>query len=577
MRNQKCEMRNYIMIGADILLKSLIKEGATDIFGYPGGVTLPLHNRMPDYPEIKHVLPKNEQGGAFAADAYYRVTGKPGVCLTTSGPGATNLITGIANSFMDSIGIVAITCQVATTAMGSDAFQEIDVTGVTQSITKQNYIVKNVADLPRIIKEAFHLASTGRPGPVHIDIPVDILNAHVDKFEYPKEVDLRGYNIPEEADKNCINDAIDIIKKSARPIIIAGHGAIISRSEKELENFIKKTNIPVVTTLLGLGCLPHDHKLNFGMLGMHGMKYANMAVHNADLIIGLGMRFDDRITGKLSEFAKGAKVIHIEIDDSEINKNVETDVQLVGDCTKVLKQLNDKVDNLSHKEWVLQLDKWAEEMHIDKVKKHVKAKDDDALLVADVVAEISKTADKDCIVTADVGQNQMWTAQFFESQYPGQILNSGGLGSMGYSLPAAVGAQVAEPKKQVWALMGDGGCQMNIQELGTVMTYKLPIKIMIFHNGYLGMVRQWQDLFYNKNYMATPLTNPDFVKIGEAYGIKAKRITTADEAKEAIKEVSESDESVLLEFIVGDEDNVFPMMPKDSTLDQTIIRKEDLD
>ncbi len=561
------------MIGADVLLQCLIKEKVNIIFGYPGGVTIPLHDRITSYPQIKHVLPRHEQGAAMAADAYFRVTGRPGVCLSTSGPGATNLVSGIANAFMDSVGMVAITCQVATNFIGSDAFQEIDVTGVTQSITKQNYLVENVDDLPRIIKEAFYLASTGRPGPVHIDIPVDVLKAKVNNFIYPEKVNLPGYKVPTFANETNIKKAIELIKKSTRPVVMTGHGVIISRASFELKQFVENTEMPVISTLLGLGALPHKHPLNFGMLGMHGMAYANYAVHNADLIIGVGLRFDDRITGKIEEFARDTQVIHIDIDPAEIGKNTIVDVPLIGDCRHVLKQLNTKIKKLSHKEWLTQIKKWNEKTNLKIVKKQLRLHPSKHLLAADIIKEINHVAKKDCLITSDVGQNQMWTAQYFNYNYPGQLLSSGGLGCMGYSLPASVGAQMAEPTKQVWALMGDGGFQMNIQELGTIMQEKLPIKIILFHNGYLGMVRQWQELFYQKNYSATKLANPNFVQIAKAYNIEAHRVSNWTQAKKYITKANKSKKAIFLEFIIGPEDNVYPMVPPGNTLNETIIGK----
>lgn len=559
------------MIGADVLLQCLIKEKVNIIFGYPGGVTIPLHDRITSYPEIKHVLPRHEQGAAMAADAYFRVTGQPGVCLSTSGPGATNLISGIANAFMDSVGLVAITCQVATPVIGSDAFQEIDVTGVTQSITKQNYLVETANDLPRIIKEAFYLASTGRPGPVHIDIPVDVLKTKVDSFIYPDKINLPGYKVPTNANETNIKKAIELIKKSSRPVVMTGHGVIISRASEELKQFVANTEMPVISTLLGLGVLPPKHPLNFGMLGMHGMAYANYAVHNADLIIGVGLRFDDRITGKIEEFARDAQVIHIDIDPAEIGKNTVVTVPLVGDCKHVLKQLNAKIKKLSHQEWLKQIKKWNAKTNLKIVKKQLRSKPSRHLLAADIIKEINRVSKKDCLVTSDVGQNQMWTAQYFNYNYPGQLLSSGGLGCMGYSLPASIGAQMAEPTKQVWALMGDGGFQMNIQELGTIMQEKLPIKIILFHNGYLGMVRQWQELFYQKNYSATKLVNPDFTQIAKAYKIEAYKVFNWAQAKKYIAKANKSKEAIFLEFIIGPEDNVYPMVPPGNTLNETVI------
>lgn len=560
------------MIGADILLKSLIKEKVEVIFGYPGGVTIPLHDKMKNYP-IKHVLPRHEQGGAMAADAYFRVTGRPGVCLSTSGPGATNLVTGIANAYMDSVGIVAITCQVASSLVGSDAFQEVDITGITGPITKQNYFVEKIEDLPRIIKEAFYLASSGRPGPVHIDVPVDVLKAEVNKFNYPKSINLPGYLVPGKAKVADINKAIKLIEKSCRPVILCGHGVIMSKASDDLRKFVETLEIPAINTLLGMGALPDKHPLNFGMIGMHGMAYANYAVHNADLIIGIGMRFDDRITGRIEDFAKDANIIHIDIDPAEIGKNTIVDVGLNGDCKMILEQLNSKISKKRHESWVKRIKDWSKKTDLREIKKYSRVDNGKHLMAQDIIKEIEKQTKGKATIVADVGQNQMWTAQYFDYERPGQLLASGGLGCMGYSLPASIGAKFGDPKADVWALMGDGGIQMNIQELGTIMAEKLPIKIVLFNNGYLGMVRQWQELFFKKNYAATKLDNPEFTKIAEAYGIEAHKIKTMSEAKKYIKKAANSNKSIFLEFIIGPEDNVYPMVPPGNSLKETVTKR----
>lgn len=560
------------MIGADVFIKSLIEEGVDTIFGYPGGVTIPLHDRLTDYPEIKHILPRHEQGAAFAADGYYRVTGKAGVCLTTSGPGATNLITGIANAYMDSIGMVAITCQVATNMLGSDAFQEVDITGITQPITKHNYVVNDVKDLPRIVREAFHLATTGRPGPVHIDLPVDVLKTEWEgDFDYPPEMDLPGYKVPGKADKKHVEEALKLINRAAKPIVMAGHGIIISKAEKEFKQFIEKANTPVISTLLGLGALPDTHPQHFGMLGMHGMAYANYAVHNADLIIGIGLRFDDRITGKIDDFAKDAHVIHLDIDPAEIGKNTVVDVPLLGDCKQVLEQINEGLEKQDHSEWLSQISNWCDKTDMCKIQKGSRTnKESKKLMAGDFIREIDRVTDSDATVVTDVGQNQMWTAQFYNYTRPNQLLSSGGLGSMGYSLPAAVGAQFGDPDAEVWSLMGDGGIQMNIQEFGTIMEHQLPLKMVMFNNGYLGMVRQWQFLFYDKNYSATKLTNPDFVKIAKSYGIEAHRVKTFKQAKKLIAKAHKSKKPMFLEVIIDPEDNVLPMVSPGTSLSETV-------
>jgi len=563
------------MIGADILIKSLLKEKVDTIFGYPGGQTIPLHDRLVNYPQIKHVMPRNEQGGAMAADAYFRVTGKPGVCLSTSGPGATNLVTGIANAYMDSVGVIAITCQVPRPIVGTDAFQEVDIIGMTQPIVKHSYFVDDLESLPRIIKEAFYLASTGRPRPVHIDISSDILKEKIDKFNYPKTINLPGYSIPDKIDKTEIENALDLIKKAKKPLIIAGHGVAISRGENELKKLVGFLKIPIVTTLLGIGVISEKHALNLGMLGMHGFAHANYAAHNADLIIGIGIRFDDRITGKISEFARKAKVIHIDIDKAEIGKNTKVNVPLLGDARKILIELNKKAKKikLDFTKWIKQIANWrkkAQKIHNEYRKRSYKKNE---LIVPDIIAEIDKQTKGKATIITDVGQNQMWSAQHFVFSRPEQLLSSGGLGCMGYSLPAAIGAKFGKPNDDVWALMGDGGFQMNMQELGLIMEHKLPIKIIIFNNSFLGMVRQWQELFYNKNYSSTQMVNPDFVQLAKAYNIEAYRAANFTKAQEMIKKANIASGPVLIEFIIKQEDNVFPMVPPGKILKDTMLKK----
>ena len=559
------------MIGADILLKSLIKEKVNTIFGYPGGATIPFHDRIKHYP-IKHILPRNEQGGAMAADAYFRVTGKVGVCMGTSGPGATNLITGIANAYMDSVGMVAITCQVASPLVGTDAFQEVDITGITQPIVKHNYFVDKTEDIPQVIKEAFFLASTGRPRPVHIDITTDALKNPVKKFSYPKKVNIPGYKLATGTTNQDIDKAIKLIKTSSRPIIIAGHGAVISRSGSALKKFIEKTNIPLLTTLLGIGVVPETHKLNFGMLGMHGMAWANFATSNADLIISLGSRFDDRITGKLSEFANDANIIHVDIDRAELNKNTKANLAVNDDILNFLTKLNKKINHKKSNTWIEKIQAWREKYNLPEVIKASRTKKCTKLRPQEIIAEIDKQTKGQATIISDVGQNQMWSAQHYKYLRPENLLSSGGLGTMGYSLPASIGAQIGNPRANVWAIMGDGGFQMNMQELGTIMEHKLPIKIIILNNGFLGMVRQWQELFYDKNYAATPMANPDFPQIAKAYNIESHRITKWSDAQNKIAHAHNSRKSIFLEFIIGSEDKVLPMMPPGGNLKDTFVK-----
>lgn len=557
------------MIGADILLKSLIKEGVEVIFGYPGGVVIPIYDVMPKYQKkIKHILVRNEQGAAMAADGYARASKKVGVCLSTSGPGATNLVSGIANAYLDSVPMVAITGQVATSVGGTDAFQEVDITGITQPITKHNYYVDSIRDLPRIIKEAFYIANSGRPGPVLIDIPVDISKTEVKSFHYPKNLNLPGYNPCHVMTQDLVNKTAELINQSKRPIILTGHGVVISGAEKELINLAEKANIPVITTLLGMGAFPDNHKLNFGMLGMHGMAYANYAVHNADLIMGIGLRFDDRITGRIEEFAKSAKVIHIDIDAAEIGKNTVVDVPILCDAKSALKRINKEVKTQKHSEWFQKIEKWQK-------KNPIKAFDDKQdkngqLRAKHVINEVYKQTKGKAIIASDVGQNQMWTAQHYQFTKP-NLLSSGGLGCMGYSLPASVGAKFARNKSEVWALMGDGGFQMNIQELGTIMQENLNIKIAVFNNGYLGMVRQWQEMFYDKNYSGTKLLNPDFEKIAQGYKILFYRSRNLKEAKENIRKARRIKGPAINEFIIKSEDNVFPMVSPGASLNETLV------
>lgn len=567
-----------VMIGADLVIKSLIEEKIDVIFGYPGGASIPLHDRLGYYPEIHHLMPRNEQGGALAADAYFRMTGRPGVCLSTSGPGATNLITGIANAYMDSVGMVAITCQVPKTLIGTDAFQEVDIIGMTLPIVKHSYSVTDPIEIPRIMKEAFYIASSGRPGPVHIDIPKDVLAAPVKGFHYPKTVDIPGYSVAEKAEEDQVKKAIELLEKSARPMIIVGHGVTLSRAFDELKSFVEQTHIPVVKTLLGLGGLPADHPQCLGMLGMHGMAYANFAVHNADLIMSIGSRFDDRITGKLSEFGVEASIIHVDIDPAEMSKNVEADAPLVGDCKTVLnqlmKELRNKKFNKTYQPWWHQIHQWKEEAGMHVVTKESKEKYGDRLMAIDVIRTIYEETEGEAVVVADVGQHQMWAAQHYFCQKPNKLLNSGGLGTMGYALPGAIGAKMGDPNADVWALMGDGGSQMNIQELGMIMEYQIPIKVVVLNNSFLGMVRQWQELFYDKNYYSTEMVNPDFVKLAEAYGIEAHRAENPADMEKLIKKVKDYQKPVFLEFVIANEDNVFPMVPPGKSLNETVVTRK---
>lgn len=550
------------MTGAEILIEALKKEKVDIIFGYPGGALLPILDKLYDAP-FNFVLTRHEQGAAHAADGYARASGRPGVCMATSGPGATNLVTGIATAYMDSIPIIAITGQVKSFLIGNDAFQEADVTGITRPITKHNYLVKDVRDLARVIKEAFHIATTGRPGPVVIDIPVDV-QLHETEFHYPKDAVIRGYNPTYTGHTGQIKRAAKAINESKRPVIYAGGGIIISGANKELTELATKTNIPLTTTMLGLGGFPETNKLSLGMLGMHGTVYANHAIMDSDLIIAIGARFDDRVTGKIDEFAPHAKVIHIDIDPSSVSKNIQVDIPIVGDARKILHELNKLVKKADTAEWLAKIDIW-------KDKGRLAFKDDDKLRPQYVIQQICEATKGDAIITTEVGQNQMWAAQYYTYTKPRTFLSSGGLGTMGYGFPAAIGAQLAFPDKVVFDIAGDGSIQMNIQEIATAMNYNLPVKVAILNNGFLGMVRQWQELFYNKRYSYTTLKGcPDFVKLAESYGAAGIRITKKKDVRAAIEEAISIKKIVFMDFRVEKEENVFPMVPAGQAINRMI-------
>jgi len=540
--------------GAQVLCEGIISEGVEVIFGFPGGVLLELYDTLPQYPQLRHILVRHEQGAAHAADGYARVTGKVGVCLATSGPGATNLVTGIANAHLDSVPMVAITGQVARAFIGKDAFQETDITGITLPITKHNYLVLNVNELPGIIKEAFFLARSGRPGPVLIDIPKDIFTDQTD-VDFPARVELPGYTVVQQGHIAQIEKAARLIGEASRPLILAGHGVLISGASEELRQLAETAQIPVATTLLGLGCFPQTHILSCGMVGMHGIACANKAMDQSDLLIAVGMRFDDRVTGKISAYAQQARVIHIDIDPAEIGKNVKVDVPIVGDVKKVLQALNKMVAAAGHMAWLRQLDDWRRQSP------SLDIRDTASLLPQYVVSKIYEVTGGEAIIVTGVGQNQMWAAQHYLYTRPNTLVTSGGLGTMGFGLPAAMGAKVGRPGETVWCIDGDGGLQMTIQELGTIVQEKVAVKIAILNNGYLGMVRQWQELFYGRRYVATPLSCPDFVKIAEAYGIPGSRVTRKEEVVPAIEQAMKHDGPFLIDFMVEPEEGVYPMIP----------------
>jgi len=545
--------------GAQILCESLIKEGVEVVFGFPGGAVLPLYDTLPQYPKLRHILVRHEQGAAHAADGYARATGKAGVCLATSGPGATNLVTGIANACLDSVPVVAITGQVARPFIGKDAFQEIDITGITLPITKHNYLVRDAKELATVVKESFYIAQTGRPGPVLIDIPKDVFQQEAE-FSYPEKINLPGYKLRPFGHPAQIKRAAELINNAERPIIIAGRGVIISKAFAELKDLAEKAQIPVITTLLGIGCFPETHVLSFGWLGMHGMAYANKAVHHSDVMIAIGMRFDDRATGVVSHFAPKARVIHIDIDPAEIGKNVQVDVPIVGNVKNVLEVLNQQIVPREHLDWFNQVDKWRDEHPA------LSIRDSESLLPQYVVRQIYEVTKGDAIIVTGVGQNQMWSAQFYFYDKPNSLISSGGLGTMGFELPAAMGAKVGQPDETVWCIAGDGGFQMTLQELATVVQENIAVKIAIINNGFLGMVRQWQELFYGWRYVHTPLTGPDFVKIAEAYGVSAMRVSDKKLVVSAIERAMDHKGPFLLDFIVEPEECVFPIVPPGAAL-----------
>ena len=556
--------------GAQILFDCLRKEGVTDIFGFPGGAVLDIYHEFRNYP-IKHILVRHEQAAVHAADGYARASGKVGVCLVTSGPGATNTVTGIATAYMDSIPVIVFTGQVPTMLIGNDAFQEADIVGITRPCTKHNYLVKNVDELASTIKEAFHIARSGRPGPILIDLPKDMIKA-ITHYHHPEHIQLQGYSPNYSGHLRQVKRAFDVILEAKKPLIYAGGGVISSSSSKELTDFAHKLQIPVTTTLMGLGCFPGNDPLSLGMLGMHGTYPANMAVTNCDLLIAIGARFDDRVTGDISKFAPFARIIHIDIDPTSISKNVRVDIPIVGDAKDILKKFHSLLEDIKktnwkskRKAWFNQIDKW-------KSTYSLAYKQKDTIKPQYVVEKLYQVTKGKAIVSTEVGQNQMWAAQYYTFDQPRKLLTSGGLGTMGYGFPAAIGAQVAFPKETVIDIAGDGSIQMNIQELATAVQYKLPIKIAILNNSYLGMVRQWQELFYDKNYAATSLDkSPDFVKLAEAYGAVGLRAEKPSEVVPVIKKALQSQKPVIMDFLVESEEGVYPMVPAGAAIDKMIL------
>jgi acetolactate synthase-1/2/3 large subunit len=563
------ELQGVRMTGAQITCAALEAEGADLVFGYPGGAVIPLYDAIPGS-NLHHVLVRFEQWAALAADGYARVSGKVGVCIATSGPGATNLVTGLANSQLDSIPVVAITGQVGQSMIGKDAFQETDITGITLPITKHNYLVQSADEIAPTIREAFHLARTGRPGPVLVDIPKNVFQESA-RFHMPGSIMRRGYQPSMAPNTRQVRLAADLINAAKKPLIMAGHGIMIAGAEDVFARFVERTGIPVIFTLLGQGCFPESHRLSLGLMGMHGHREVNMALRECDLLVNIGARFDDRATGKVSAFAPNARVIHVDIDPAEIGKNIHTDVPVVGDAREAIKLLLGEIDNRSHDEWHA----W------------IGAQKDVALLKAlddrpdwpepyTIIKEISRITRGEAVYCTDVGQHQMWAAQHLGLDHPNRWLTSGGLGTMGYGLPAAIGAKMGRPDLEVWTIIGDGGFQMSSNELATCVQERLDINIAIVNNGYLGMVRQWQDLFHHQNYSEVQISGPDFVKLAEAYGCTGIRVTKDEEIVPAIERARSINGPVLIEFVVEPEANVWPIVPPGaSNSDMMLFREEE--
>lgn len=564
------------MSGAEILIECLKREGVKHIFGYPGGVVLGIFDLLHEDKDLKLILTRHEQGAVHAADGYARSTGKTGVALVTSGPGATNTVTGLATAYMDSIPLVVITGQVPTMLIGNDAFQEADIVGITRPCTKYNILVKETKDLAKLIREAFFIANAGRPGPVLIDLPRDVSAGKAD-FIYPEKVFIRSYNPRYEGNKWMIEKAANEIAKAKRPVIIAGGGCILSNASEELTELAEITKIPVTMTLMGLGGISGEHPLSLGMLGMHGTYYANKCVQNSDLLIAIGMRFDDRVTGKIEGFAPNARIIHIDIDPTSIRKNVRVDIPIVGDVKKVLKSLNEVIKEQSQQQWIEVRNAWLKQVEEWKQERPMfYFESQDVIKPQFVIEKICELTKGEAIITTEVGQNQMWTAQFYKFTKPRTLLSSGGLGTMGYGFPAAIGAQIGNPDKLVIDIAGDGSIQMNIQELATAVIHNLPVKVAILNNQYLGMVRQWQELFFNERYSHTYLNVvPDFVKVAEAYGAVGLRATKPSEVEPLLIEAFKVKKTVFMDFVVDWKEKVFPMVPAGATLNEMLFLEKE--
>ncbi len=565
---QKADYEN--ISGAEALLKCLLEEGVDTIFGYPGGAIMPVYDKLLDYKgKINHFLTRHEQGAAHAAQAYAMVTGKPGVCFATSGPGATNLITGIANAYLDSVPVVFITAQVVSHLIGTDAFQETDILGISMPVIKWNAQIKKPQDIPEIIAKAFYIARTGRPGPVLIDITKD---AQVEKlnFKYKKCTYIRSYNPVIPLHTRAIESAAIMINHAEKPLILAGHGVLIAGAEKELMAFAEKTGIPVALTLLGLSAFPSGHRLFTGFLGMHGNYGPNMLTNEADLIIAIGMRFDDRVTGNLKKYAKNARIIHIEIDEAEINKNVMVDVEIHNDAKEALNHLIPLVKEKSYEKWIREF-RICDKIEYDKVIKEETKPEKGKLRMGEVVNIVSELTKGEAIIVTDVGQNQMSVARYYKFKEPNSLVTSGGMGTMGFGLPAAIGAKIGRPEKQVITFIGDGGFQMTIQELGTIMHFRIPVKIIILNNDFLGMVRQWQEMFFKGRYASTEMVNPDFLTIAKGYKIPGKKITKREELRDSLIEMLNNEGPYLLDITVEKEGNVLPMVEPGASVSEITL------
>ncbi len=555
--------------GAQIIWECLVHEGVSTVFGYPGGAILPAYDAMLEYPSVRHVLVRHEQGASHMADGYARASGNVGVCMATSGPGATNLVTGIATAMMDSVPMVCITGQVPSKLIGYDAFQETDITGITLPITKHSYLVTRIEDIMPAMKEAFHLAKSGRPGPVLVDITKDAQQATMDWAWDDSPVKIRGYRQRLEVPKSQLTKAVDLIREAKRPVILAGQGILNSGAMKEVREFAERINAPVAMTLLGLGAFPASHDLNIGMMGMHGEAWVNHAIQEADLLLAFGMRFDDRVTGNIKTYAVNAKKIHIDIDPSEMNKNVVADAAIVADLREALKDLLEVVQPKTHEPWL----KYIASMKGDSAVRDIQTLPDNGhLYAAHVINDIWRITDGKAIVVTDVGQHQMWEAQYYKHEDPRTLITSGGLGTMGFGLPAAIGAKMARPDAEVWAVVGDGGFQMTQAELSTAAQEGVKVNVCIINNGYLGMVRQWQQFFYDGRYAATPLRSPDFVKIAEAHDLLGLRVEKRPDVEAAVQQARRAEGTVVMDFRVEQEDAVYPMVPAGNDLDAMIRR-----